>query len=352
MIYENVLETVGDTPSVKINFTNSYCEHQIYLKMESANPTLSIKDRAAIYVIEQAEKRGDLKPGGTIIESTSGNFGKALAMIGAVKGYRVIIVVDSKVSKATVGFYKAMGAEVDLVTNTDYPGGLQKARIARVKELLNSIPGAFWSNQYENSDNPKAHQISTAKEVINTFETLDYLVGSVSTGGHLSGLSKELKSHYPALQVGAVDVQGSAIFGFPFKYYLLNGIGLSWKPGNLDKDYIDTVHIVSDQHAFSSCHLVAQHEGILMGGSGGAVLFSCIAAAFRQTKPSRILGILPDTGMNYLDTLYNLEWIKENQISLIGSISELVDSAKYSSQNFSLDELDEFNDDMSKRQLA
>jgi 2,3-diaminopropionate biosynthesis protein SbnA len=318
MIFENITHTIGRTPVVRIGSFGA-TGHEIYLKLEGLNPGSSIKDRSALGLILDAERKGLLKPGGTIIESTSGNLGKSLAIIGSARGYRVLLVMDPKVSTSVVAFCRAFGASIAMVERPDETGGYQRPRIARVKQLLAEIPGAYWPNQYDNPANPAAHEVTTAREILDDFPSLDYLVGSVSTGGHLSGTARAVRSSRPDCQVVAVDAQGSSVFGYPFKPFLLNGLGLAWTPGNVDARAIDEVSLVKDEDAYSACRLLALREGILVGGSGGAVVFTCLALASRQLRdrPRKILGIVADTGANYLETIYDDDWMTSHRIELI-----------------------------------
>jgi 2,3-diaminopropionate biosynthesis protein SbnA len=327
MIYNSIVETIGNTPVVPVHSFPISSEHQLFLKLEYFNPTSSIKDRAAAYIIQNAERANLLTANTTIIESTSGNFGKSLAMIGASRGYRIVVVVDPKISKATLSFFKALGAEIEMVAEPDETGSFQSARLKRVQELRELIPDSFWSDQYSNPNNPQVHADITAYEILADFGQLDILVASVSTGGHLSGLAKTLKQNLPDLRVVAVDAVGSSIFGHHYKPYLMNGIGLSWQPANLYTQYIDYVQIVSDVNAFSTARLLAKHEGILIGGSGGAVLFASISVLQREKHPRRILGIVPDTGLNYLEQFYDDAWLDYHKLSLIASRFELVRAA-------------------------
>ncbi|MET9763547.1 cysteine synthase family protein [Streptomyces sp. NPDC006372] len=310
MIYENVLETLGDTPVVRLRRLLPRPEDRIFVKLEGSNPSNSIKDRAALHMVEQAESRGRLVPGSTIVESTSGNLGKALALIGAVKGYRIILVVDPKTPRSVLSYATSLGAELDMVTQPDPQGGYQPARLRRVRELAGSIPGAITLNQYENPDNPQAHATHTAPEIAKDFDELGALIATVSTGGHLSGLGMALKECFPELHVRAVDAVGSAAFGHPFSPYKMRGIGLSWTPGNLRSECVDSLHRVADTEALSLCRVLAAEEGILLGESGGAAVFAALTyATAHPGKP--VLAIAPDSGANYLYESYDDEWLRE-----------------------------------------
>jgi 2,3-diaminopropionate biosynthesis protein SbnA len=328
MIFKDIASVIGRTPVIQTKPFGPGM-HEIYLKLEGVNPGSSIKDRAALGLILDAERRGLLKPGGTIVESTSGNLGKSLAMLGPARGYRVVLVMDPKVAPAVVAFCRAFGAIVDMVERPDETGGFQRPRIRRVKQLVAEMPGAYWPNQYDNPANPAMHEATTAQEIIADLPDLDYLVASASTGGHLSGIARAIKSASPGSKVVAVDAQGSSVFGFPYKPFLLNGLGLAWTPGNVDVRVIDEVSLVRDDDAYSGCRLLAQRDGLLVGGSGGAVFFACLALASRHLgdRPRKILGVIADTGANYLDTIYNDEWVAGHGVELITQPSVLLSRA-------------------------
>ncbi|SOE15873.1 cystathionine beta-synthase/cysteine synthase A [Streptomyces sp. 2323.1] len=311
MIYNDVLETLGETPVIQLRKLLPDPQDKIFVKLEGANPSGSIKDRAALNMVVQAERSGRLTPDSTIVESTSGNLGKALALIGAVKGYRVVLVVDPKTPKTVLSYATSLGAELDMVTEPDANGGYQATRIRRVQELVAQIPGAITLDQYNNPDNPRAHIQHTAPEIAKDFEHLDALVAAVSTGGHLSGLSTGLKETFPSLHVRAIDAVGSATFGHPFAPYKIRGIGLGWTPGNLRTDVVDSLHRVSDTEAFSTCRVLAAEEGLLLGESGGAAVFA--ALAYATENPGRtVLAIAPDAGANYLYESYDDTWLCEH----------------------------------------
>ena len=300
---------VGETPVVRLNRLAPEGS-QIMVKLESANPAGSIKDRPALSIIEEAELTGRLAPGGTIVESTSGNFGKSLAMIGAVRGYRVVIVVDPKTSPSVANFCRACGARLELVDTPDEQGGYQKPRVERVRQLLEEIPGAFWPDQYNNDGNPRTHEETTAAEIARDVGEIDVLVATVSTGGHTSGLARALKRIYPRLTVVAVDAHGSSIFGTPYHPYLIRGIGLSWQPENADPRAVDWLHQVSDIEAFTTCRSLARHEGMFVGESAGAATFAAASRALSDGD-KRVLVMAADGGANYVTESYDDEWVRE-----------------------------------------
>ncbi len=310
---KSILETIGSCPVLELSHSLVPSGKKLYLKLEQLNPNHSIKDRTALGLVLAALESGDLAPGGTLIESTSGNLGKSLAMIGAAMGLKVIVVVDPKVSSSAINWYKAYGAHVDLVTTPDGQGGYQRARIARVQQLLQEHPGAYWPNQYDNPHNPVYHEKVSARE----FTSLDYdvLVGCVSTGGHLSGIARGIKRERPQVKVLACDVVGSAVLGGSFSPYLLNGVGLAWRSANTDLDSFDYHSLIDDHHAISMCRILARESGLLLGGSAGLVAYGALQC-LHGSSASSALAIMPDSGTNYLDTLYDDHWLDEKRIQL------------------------------------
>lgn len=315
MIHTDITECIGNTPVVSLDDNLVPSGKKLYLKLDYFNPNFSIKDRTALGLVKAAMAEGKIRPGSVLIESTSGNLGKSLAMLGAVYGFKVIIVVDPKVSASLLKWYQAYGAEVDMVTTPAPEGGFQRARLNRVQQLLDKYPGAFWSNQYDNPSNPAYHAETTAKEIVDL--PVDSIVGAVSTGGHLCGIGRYVKNHKPHLSVVACDVTGSAVFGQPFAPYLINGVGLSWRSANTDTSVLDAVSISSDQEAISVCRLLARDHGILMGGSGGLTVFTALAW-LKHSDDSSALAIIPDAGTNYLDQFYDDEWLIAKEIRLLG----------------------------------
>ena len=311
-----VLDLIGNTPTIELVQLRLPPGKRLYLKLECFNPTFSIKDRTAYGMIQAALRSGALAPGGTVIESTSGNLGKSLAMIGAVLGLTVVIVVDPKVTANNLAFYRAFGAQVVVVDRPDEIGGYQVARIARVKALLAQTPGAYWPNQYDNADNPDYHDEHTAREVLDDGPSFDTLVGSISTGGHLCGIARRVKRERPAVRTVACDAAGSAVFGGTFAPYLLNGIGLSWRSANADLSLFDACYTVSDEEAFSTARAVARHAGLLLGGSSGAVIFAALAELHHGPATSA-LAVMPDSGTNYLSQFYDDRWLAERGLRLI-----------------------------------
>lgn len=311
---QRIDELIGNTPVIELTHPLLPSRKQLLLKLESFNPTFSIKDRTALGLIQHAFSSGKLQPGGIVIESTSGNLGKSLAMLGAVLNFKVILVVDPKVPQTFKNWCEAHGAKVVIVTETDDAGGYQKTRIQKVKELLEQYEHAYWPNQYDNQANPNFHYSQTALELLDL--DMHSIFGAVSTGGHMTGIARSIKQHKPDVEVIACDVIGSAIFGKPFKPYLLNGVGLSWRSENIDLDVFHKVCHVSDQDAISICHLMARHAGMLLGGSGGLVIFAAMSYLL-QDYADKAVCIVPDSGINYLHQIYDKDWLAKQEICLL-----------------------------------
>lgn len=313
MIHDSVLEAAGRTPLVRLRQL-THAGSEIVVKLESFNPGRSIKDRSAFFMIEEAERHGRLRPGGTIVESTSGNLGKSLALVGAVKGYRVVLVIDPKTPASVVRFTKALGAELDVVDTPDEDGGFQRPRIRRVRQLVEAIPGAYWPDQYNNPDNPRVHALTTAHEILDDASSFDALIASVSTGGHLAGLARTVKRHLPEVRVVGVDAAGSAAFGYPFTGYRMRGLGLAWEPGNLGGATHDASHLVADHEGIATARLLARCEGLLVGESSGAVVFSALCYTAKHPG-SRVVAVAADDGANYLDESFDDDWLQAENLA-------------------------------------
>ncbi|WP_354683109.1 cysteine synthase A [Cupriavidus necator] len=297
MKVENILQTIGNTPHIRINrlFGNG---HQVWIKSERSNPGASIKDRIALSMVEDAERRGVLKPGGTIIEPTSGNTGIGLAMVAAVKGYKLVLVMPDSMSVERRRLMLAYGASFDL---TPREKGM-KGAIARAEELVAATPGAWMPQQFENPANVDVHVRTTAQEILNDFpEGLDVLITGVGTGGHLTGCAKVLKDKWPGLKVFGVEpVASPVISGGAPAPHPIQGIGAGFIPNNLDTSLLDGVIQVDAEPAREMARRCAREEGILVGISSGATL-----AAIAQKLPelpanARVLGFNYDTGERYL----------------------------------------------------
>lgn len=318
----DVTQAVGLVPTVRLNRVASVCAtHELYVKLEACNPGGSIKEKNAAYLIADAEREGLLGPGGTIIESSSGNFGIGLAMVGAARGYRVMIVVDAKTAPPMRRMLAAYGAElVDVpLDQADANGSMQVARMQRAAELARQVPGAWYPCQHRNPKNPDAHEEYTAPEIIADFggTAPDVVVVGVSTAGQIGGISRFFRRHHPETRIIGVDVAGSVIFGTPPHPYKMTGLGLSFVPPNYSPSQLDVAYSVGDRLAFSVCRALARQEGLLLGGSTGAIVAAGLAFASSMPAGARILMINPDRGDRYLETIFDDQWIERQGMTLL-----------------------------------
>ncbi len=293
----NILETIGNTPHVRINrlFDSS---HEVWMKLERANPGGSIKDRIGLSMIEDAEKRGILKPDSVIIEPTSGNTGIGLAMTAAVKGYKLILVMPESMSIERRKIMAAYGATFEL---TPREKGM-KGAIARAEEMLKEIPNSWIPQQFENDANVEVHKRTTAQEILRDFpEGVDYIITGVGTGGHITGCAEVLKEHWPNLQVFAVEPTLSPVIsgGNPGPHPI-QGIGAGFIPRNLHTNAIDGVIQVSKEDAFEMAQRSAKEEGIFIGISSGAALAAVRKKLAEVPAGARVLTFCYDTGERYL----------------------------------------------------
>ncbi|TAF57861.1 MAG: cysteine synthase family protein [Oscillatoriales cyanobacterium] len=320
LLCQDVTDAVGKVPLVRLNRIHSLCsKHSLYLKLESCNPGGSIKEKNAAYLVKQAEAQGLLKPGGTIVESSSGNFGIGLAIVGAVRDYKVMIVIDAKTSPTIRRILTAYGAElVEIPDNlADAQGSMQVARMKKAQALAASIEDAWYPCQHLNPDNLEAHYWQTATEIIAACPTTpDAVVVGVSTAGQIGGISRYFRQYYPQTRIVGVDVAGSAIFGMPRHPYKMTGLGLSFIPPNFNDKMIDVAYNVTDTLSFSICHRLAQTEGMLLGASTGAITAAALAHLKDYTAHQTIVLINPDRGDRYLETVYNQDWLQEQNITL------------------------------------
>ena len=310
----NTLEsTIGNTPLAKLQRMADRTIGDIYLKLEGNNPAGSVKDRPAFSMIQQAELRGDIKPGDTLIEATSGNTGIGLALAAAVKGYRMIITMPEKMSQEKEVVLKALGAEI-VRTPTEAAWNDPDSHIEIAKKMNKEIPNSHILDQYANPNNPLAHYNFTAQEIINDFpDGLDMIVAGVGTGGTLTGLAKRLKEEYPNIKVIGVDPYGSILGGGKEIYpYKVEGIGYDFFPAVLNNEIIDEYIKVNDEDSFKTAKQLIREEGLLVGGSSGTATFAALKAAQQLEINQNCLIILPDSIRNYLSKFVNDEWMKKN----------------------------------------
>ncbi len=293
----NVLQLIGNTPHVRINNLYS-ADHEVWMKLEKNIPGSSIKDRIALSMIEDAEQKGLLKAAGTIIEPTSGNTGIGLAMVGAVKGYKVVLVMPESMSLERRRIMKTLGAEFHL---TPREKGM-KGAIEEALRLEKEIPDSWIPRQFENDANPKIHREATAQEILDDFpEGIDYMITGVGTGGHITGVAQVLKEKFPNMKVYAVEPELSPVIGGGEPGpHPLQGIGAGFIPQNLDRDLLDGVIGVSKEEAFDFARKAAGKEGLFIGISSGASLAAVNKKIPEIPKGSRILTFCYDTGERYL----------------------------------------------------
>ena len=290
----------------------------VFAKVECLNPGGSTKDRIGIRMIEDAERSGFLKPGGTIVEPTSGNTGVGLAMAAAIKGYKTIFVMPDKMSAEKESLLRAYGAEV-IRTPTNVSPEDARSYYSVAKRLAKEIPGAFSPNQYYNKNNPQAHYETTGPEIWrDTGGEITHFVAGMGTGGTISGVARFLKEKNPEIKIIGADPEGSIYSGEfsgqkeEVRPYKTEGIGEDFLPGTMDLRLVDRVITVPDKDAFLTARRLAMEEGLLVGGSSGAAVFAALKLAGELGKEAKIVVLLPDTGRNYLSTIFNDGWMKAN----------------------------------------
>jgi cystathionine beta-synthase len=320
--YDSILDAIGGTPLVRLARIGRGIRTPIYGKAENLNPGGSVKDRIGLSIIEAAEKEGRLKPGGVIVEATSGNTGVGLAIAAALKGYRCIFTIPDKMSTEKVRLLRAYGAEV-IVVPTAVPPDHPEYYIMKARSIVASTPGAIMADQHYNPANPEAHYQTTGPEIWEqTKGKVTHFVCSPGTGGTVSGAGRYLKENNPAIKVVAGDPVGSIYTeyakthvkgqGFPYK---VEGIGGDKIPTSLHFDVIDEWMYVSDADAFRTARRMTREEGIFLGGSGGLNVFTAVEVARRLDDPNAlVVTILCDTGERYLSKLYDDTWMRDNQM--------------------------------------
>jgi len=314
----SILDAIGHTPLVRLNRLTPNISAEVYVKVDYMNPGGSVKDRIGLTMINEAERQGLLKPGGTIIEGTSGNTGMGLALVAAVRGYKMVFTITDKQSKEKIDLLKALGAEV-IVCPTAVEPDDPRSYYSVAKKLAREIPNSFYPNQYENQMNPEAHYQTTAPEIWEDTEgRITHFVCGMGTGGTISGVGRYLKEKKPSVKVIGVDPIGSLYYEFvktgrvgKALTYVVEGIGEDIFPSTMDFKYLDDVLQVTDQECFVWARRLVKQEGIFTGGSGGGCVSAALRLAETLTKDDFVVAFLPDTGMRYLSKVYNDEWMRE-----------------------------------------
>ena len=297
-VAQSIVDLIGDTPMVELTKVVSPKMATLYAKLEAFNPGGSVKDRIAFAMVEDAERRGLLKPGGVIVEPTSGNTGIGLAMVSAIRGYRLVLTLPEGMSSERVSLLERFGAEVVITpANEGMAGAVKKAR-----DLAATIPGAFMPLQFSNPANPRVHRQTTAQEILRAVDgEIHAFVAGVGTGGTITGIGEVLKKKFPQLRVTAVEPADSAVLsGKPAGTHRIQGIGAGFVPEVLDRSVIDEIIPVEDMEAYTMARRLAKEEGVLAGISSGAAVWAALKVAERLGKNKTVVVILPDTGERYL----------------------------------------------------
>ena len=316
---QNILEAIGNTPLVRLNRIAKDVPAEVYVKADYLNPGGSIKDRIAISMIDEAERKGLLRPGGTIVEGTSGNTGMGLALVAAVRGYKIVFTITDKQSREKIDMLKAFGAEVVVCPTAVEPED-PRSYYSVAKKLAREIPNAYYPNQYENQMNPEAHYRTTGPEIWKDTEgKITHFVCGMGTGGTISGVGRYLKEQNPDVKIIGVDPQGSLFYEY-FKTgnigkahtYVVEGIGEDILPTTLDFKVLDDVIQVNDEECFVWARRLAKREGVFTGGSGGGCVSGALRVAKSCQKGDMVVAFLPDSGSRYLSKIYSDGWMRDH----------------------------------------
>lgn len=312
---ESILQSIGKTPLVRLRRLTEGLKASIYVKVESQNPGGSVKDRVALAMVTEAERRGWLRPGGTIIEATAGNTGVGLAMVGAVKGYRCIFVLPDKMSAEKISLLRAYGAEV-VITPTNVPPDAPESYNGVADRLASEIPGAWRPNQFTNLANPEIHHRTTGYEIWEQTEgKIGVFVAGIGTGGTISGVAKYLKEQNPEIKIVGADPEGSVLSGGAPKAWKVEGIGEDFVPKTFNSQLVDDWVRVGDAESFHVARALAKREGILVGGSSGTAVAAALRYARRLTGDELIVALCADTGRNYMSKLFDDKWLADNKLT-------------------------------------
>ena len=311
-VLDTFLDAMGDTPLVRLHTVTRGVRSTVLAKLEMLNPGGSVKDRIGIRMIQAAERDGLLKPGGTIVEPTSGNTGHGLAIAAAIRGYKCIFVMPDKMSQEKISLLRAYGAEV-VICPTAVPPESPESYYRVADRLAEEIPGAYQPNQYFNPENPATHYETTGPEIWRqTDGAIDVFVAGVGTGGTITGVGRYLKEQNPNVMIVGADPEGSVYSGDEPRPYLVEGIGEDFWPDTFDPSVVDRYVKVSDRDSFRTARAVTRQEGILIGGSAGSAVFAALQVARELDETKTIVVLLPDTGRQYLSKVYSDSWMLQH----------------------------------------
>lgn len=339
-VYDNVIAAIGNTPMVRLNHLGRETGANFYAKLEYLNPGNSIKDRIAVQMVDDAVAEGRLKPGGTIVECTSGNTGLGLAIVAGARGFKAILVMPDKVSEEKIKALRSFGAKV-ITTPTAVAPGDPRSYYSVADRIARETPNCLHTNQYHNQSNPEAHYRSTGPEIWEQMgDRLDAVVVATGTGGTISGLGRYLKEKKPSIRMVMVDPIGSILHDYfktgkvadVFKTYMVEGFGEDFIPSALDIKMIDDSYQVSDKECFLTARELTRKEGLWTGGSGGGAVCGAIKFAREHPECKNVVIILPDSGSRYLSKVFDDDWLRENSFldeeSRFGTLSDVVAQRK------------------------
>ena len=322
-MHNGILSTIGHSPLVRLTSIFPDAQFSLYAKLESTNPGGSIKDRAAYTIITRAIEKGQLRPGATVIESSSGNMGIGLAQICTYMGFRFICVVDPKTTRQNINLLKAYGAEVDVVSVPDGTGEFLQARVDRVQALLRMIPNSYWPNQYANVNNAVAHH-QTMQEIVTALNgNVGYVFCATSTCGTIRGCAEYIRANHLKTKVIAVDAVGSVIFGGKVRKRLIPGHGAARRSELYQPKLAERCIHVTDLECVVACRRLVRREAIVAGGSSGGVIAAVERVKHMIPRDAKCVVILADRGERYLDTIYSDQWVEEH----FGNVSHLWDAS-------------------------